>query len=86
MTLKSITTKFLIATFVLALSTMALCADKKAVTKESGKVITKDQPKVEIPVTTFTLGKLMRGLPIEHVFKIKNTGKADLIISRLRPD
>ncbi len=50
------------------------------------KIISKEKPKVVIGPPLHDMGKVLRGIPIKHVFTIKNVGDADLLIDSLRPD
>lgn len=49
--------------------------------KEKKKKVRKKRPKVKFESTKHNFGLLMEGKEIEHTFKFKNTGDADLMIS-----
>lgn len=40
-----------------------------------------DMPKIEFEEESFDFGDISQGEKVQHVFKFKNTGKSDLIIS-----
>lgn len=44
-----------------------------------------DQPQLVIESTTHDFGELKSGTPLRYAFKIKNTGKADLLIKSVTP-
>ncbi len=41
-------------------------------------------PKIASAQPTFNFGKIKQGKTVEHIFKLKNEGKADLIIERAK--
>ena len=41
-------------------------------------------PKIASAQPTFNFGKIKQGAKVEHIFKVKNEGKADLIIERAK--
>ena len=41
-------------------------------------------PKIASAQPTFNFGEIKQGKKVEHIFKIKNEGKADLIIERAK--
>lgn len=43
------------------------------------------QPQLVIESLTYDFGELKSGTPLRYAFKIKNTGKADLIIESVSP-
>ena len=65
---------------VAAGAALAACkgAEKPAEAKKAGA------PKIVAVEATFDFGKVKQGDPVEHVFKIKNTGTAELKIDKAR--
>jgi hypothetical protein len=41
-------------------------------------------PKIASAQPTFNFGQIKQGKKVEHIFKVKNEGKADLIIERAK--
>ncbi len=62
--------------FVLALSISSFAQDKAA---------SQDVPKLFVDNTKHEFGKVKEGDEVKHVFKIKNDGKAELIIYNVSP-
>ncbi|MBS1788119.1 MAG: DUF1573 domain-containing protein [Acidobacteria bacterium] len=67
--------------FASALSLSAFAQDKPA----ADKVAPKDVPKLFVDDTKHEFGKVKEGDEVKHVFKIKNEGKAELIIYNVSP-
>ncbi len=44
------------------------------------KLKPEDYPKIEMDTTVFDFGTINEGDKVEHIFKLKNTGKTDLVI------
>ena len=73
----------LITLLVCALAlTVAAFGQEKATTD---KAASQDVPKLAVDDTKHEFGKVKEGDEIKHVFKIKNEGKADLIIYNVSP-
>lgn len=67
--------------FALALSISAFAQDKPA----ADKTASQDVPKLFVDNTKHEFGKVKEGDEVKHVFKIKNDGKAELIIYNVSP-
>ncbi|NLY76122.1 MAG: DUF1573 domain-containing protein [Firmicutes bacterium] len=61
---------FIIFTLLLSISTLTFA----------------NAPELFIPVTSYDFGRITEGQSVEHVFIIKNTGKAPLEILSVTPD
>jgi hypothetical protein len=42
-------------------------------------------PRIELPERDFNFGQAVAGVAVEHVFKFRNAGSADLVIRRVKP-
>lgn len=42
-------------------------------------------PAIQIPEATHDFGEALEGIEVTHDFKVKNTGKAELVIEQVRP-
>jgi len=51
----------------------------------TGAIATGDQPKCVVEEMTFNAGDIAKGTTIDHDFVVKNTGKADLMITSVKP-
>jgi uncharacterized protein (DUF58 family) len=43
----------------------------------------KPQPRIEVSTSTYDFGPIQVGQPVEHVFQLRNVGRARLIIREL---
>lgn len=64
----------------LALTVSAFAQDKSA-----DKAASQDVPKLAVDNAKHEFGKVKEGEEVKHVFKIKNTGKAELVILNVSP-
>ena len=67
--------------FAMALGVSTFAQDKPA----ADKAAPKDVPKLFVDDTKHEFGKVKEGDEVKHVFKIKNDGKAELIIYNVSP-
>jgi hypothetical protein len=44
-----------------------------------------DAPAIQAPEATYDFGEALEGVEVSHDYKIKNTGKAELQITQVRP-
>lgn len=83
-----------IKVFTLSIGLVALlaaCGGKSGISADdvnnpataSGNYDPENQPKMEFAETEFDFGTITDGDKIKHVFKFKNTGKSNLIISEV---
>jgi hypothetical protein len=71
----------IISALVLALLfAMPAAAQEKQAPNQGG-----DQPKLVIKEYTHDFGEVKAGTPLRYAFKIKNEGKADLVIQSVNP-
>jgi hypothetical protein len=67
---------------LISLVLFAACGKKTGEqAKESGSGAT---PKIAAVEETFNFGQIKQGTDVEHVFKIKNNGNAELLIKKAR--
>lgn len=71
----------LITAFALALALTAVTFGQDKTEKAPGQ----DAPKLSVDNTKFEFGKVKEGDVISHVFKIKNEGTAELVITNVSP-
>jgi hypothetical protein len=66
---------------IIALALQACAADKVEPKPGTGKPIA-GKPVISTAEAMFNFGKVEQGTTVEHVFKITNTGKMDLVIKK----
>ena len=57
---------------------------EKATKTDAGEVKADSAPKIVAVEADYNFGKVKQGKSVEHVFKLKNTGTADLKIEKAR--
>jgi archaellum component FlaG (FlaF/FlaG flagellin family) len=70
---------------VLACALASSAQQKQPKSSDTQSTETGPQPQLVIESLTHDFGELKSGTPLRYAFKIKNTGKADLIIESVSP-
>ncbi|MEK6300451.1 MAG: DUF1573 domain-containing protein [Acidobacteriota bacterium] len=70
---------------VLACSLASSAQQKQPKLANSQSTETGPQPQLVIESLTHDFGELKSGTPLRYAFKVKNTGKADLVIESVSP-
>ena len=77
-----------LAMFVIAAAVMMSLSCKKTSNKEVPEAVPVPKetlnPKIVVAKSDFDFGKVKQGTEIEHVYKIQNKGRADLIIEKAK--
>jgi hypothetical protein len=60
-------------------------AGKPPKAKPAAPEVSQGTPAIQIPESTYDFGEVPEGGEVVHDFKIKNTGKAELVIERVQP-
>jgi hypothetical protein len=79
--------KIAVVLAVLGMLVTSGCRDKHAPDKGDGVASSKPNglaPKIAAPELTFSFGKVKQGTEVEHVFKIRNEGTAELVIDKAK--
>jgi hypothetical protein len=71
--------------FCLSWAQAADTAGKPAQTKPATQAASPDAPVLQVPEPTYDFGEVFEGVEVSHDFKIKNTGKTELLIEQVRP-
>ena len=74
-----------ILTLVLAFAVSVSAYQKEPKPAEGQSTETGSQPRLVLESATHDFGELKSGTPLRYAFKIKNTGKADLVIESVSP-
>jgi hypothetical protein len=53
--------------------------------KPAAPAASQDGPAIQVPEATYDFGEALEGVEVSHDYKIKNTGKAELQITQVRP-
>lgn len=74
-----------VLTLVLACAFVGSAYQKQPKPAENQSTEAGPQPQLVIESLTHDFGELKSGTPLRYAFKVKNTGKADLVIESVSP-
>ena len=63
----------------------AISTKKDGVKKQPPKAVSGDQPEIVIEAKEYDAGEVYEGEEVVHTFKVKNKGKGELHINKVKP-